>query len=83
MINDAKTEFLSKRTRQQLAKINTVCSITVGDYDIDSSWCVRNLGVWFVSQLRMSTHLTKLCNSAFYHVHNIRCIRKYLSRDSL
>ena len=31
----------------------------------------------------MSTHVTKLCNSAFYHLQNIRCIRKYLSRDSL
>ena len=83
MINDAKTEFLSIRTRQQLAMINTVCSITVGEYDIDPSWCVRNLGVWFVSQLRMSTHLTKRCNSAFNHLHNIRWIRKYISLDSL
>ena len=31
----------------------------------------------------MSTHVTKLFNSAFYHLHNIRCIRKYISRDSL
>ena len=31
----------------------------------------------------MSTHVTKLCNSAIYHLHNIRCIRKYLFRDSL
>ena len=27
--------------------------------------------------------ITKLCNLSFYHLHHIRCIRKYLSRDSL
>ena len=70
-------------TRQQLAKINTACSITVGEYDIDPSLCVRNLDPWFDSHLSMSTHVTNLCNSAFYHLQNSRCIRKYLSRDSL
>ena len=29
------------------------------------SLCVRNLGMWFDSHLSMSTHVTKLCNSAF------------------
>ena len=83
MINDDKTEFLLIGSRQQLAKINTACSITVGEYVIDPGLCVRNLGVWFDSHLSMSTHVTKLCNSAFYHLHNIRCIRKYLCPDSL
>ena len=58
MINDDKTEFLLIGTRQQLAKSNTVCSITVGEYDIDPSLCVRNLGAWFDSHLSMSTHVT-------------------------
>ena len=83
MINDDKTEFLLIGTRKQLAKINTACSITVGEYDIDPSLCARNLGVWFDSQLNMSMHITKFCNAAFKHLHNIRCIKKYLSRDSL
>ena len=83
MINDDKTEFLLIGTRKQLAKINTACSITVGEYDIDPGLCARNLGVWFDSQLNMSMHITKFCNAAFYHLHNIRCIKKYLSRDSL
>ena len=42
---------------------------------------VRNLGSWFDSQLSMSTHISKLCSSAFFHLHNmyIRRIRKFLS----
>ena len=55
MINDDKTEFLLIGTRQQLAKINTACSTTVSEYDIDPSLCVRNLGVWFDNHLSMST----------------------------
>ena len=39
MINDNKTEFLLIGTRQQVAKINTVWSITVGEYGIDPSLC--------------------------------------------
>ena len=76
MNNNDKTEFLLIGTWQQLANINTACSITVGEYDFDPSLCVRNLGVWFHSHLSMSTHVTKLCNSAFYHLPNMRGIRK-------
>ena len=30
----------------------------------------------------MSTHIRKLCGIAFYHLHNIKRFRKYLSRES-
>ena len=41
---------------------------------------VRNLGSWFHSQLSMSepNHISKLCSSAFFHLHNISRIRKFL-----
>ena len=77
-----KTELILIGTRQQLGKINDVCNICLGDYDIYPSSCVRNLGAWF-DKLSMSRHVTKICNAAFYHLHNIRRIKKYLSRDSL
>ena len=31
----------------------------------------------------MTDHINKACNAAFYHLHNLRRIKKYLSRDSL
>ena len=40
---------------------------------------VWNLGSWFDSQLSMSTHISKLCSSVFFHLHNISRIRKFLS----
>ena len=51
-------------------------------------WCLcrnstaRNLGSWFDQQLTMSTRISKLCGVAFYHLYNIKRIRKYLSRES-
>ena len=82
MINDDKTEFLLIGTRQQLNKINP-CYITVGDININPVSSVRNLGSWFDNKLCMSKHITKACNAAFFHLYNIRRIKKYLSRDCL
>ena len=81
MLNDDKTEFLIIGTRQQLAKVNINC-IRVGSTDVCPVAVARNLGSWFDEQLTMSTHISKLCGVAFYHLHNIKRIRKYLSRES-
>ena len=35
------------------------------------------------SSMLVKSHINKACNAAFYHLHNLRCIKKYLSRDSL
>ena len=81
MLNDDKTEFLIIGTRQQLAKVNINC-IRVGSTDVCPVAVARNLGSWFDEQLTMSTHISKLCGVAFYHLHNIKPIRKYLSQES-
>ena len=65
-------------TKQQLAKVD-VNNITVGESVVNTKPIVTNLGSWFDSQLSMSTHISKLCSSAFFHLHNIRRIRKFLS----
>ena len=80
-LNEDKTEVILIGTRQQHAKVN-VTSIAVGDETIEAKPSVRNLGSWFDSQLRrMSTHISKVCGAAFYHLHNIGRIRKFLSPD--
>ena len=42
---------------------------------------VRNLDFWFDSQLSVSTHMSKLCSSDFFHLHNTSRIRKFLSPE--
>ena len=81
MLNDDKTEFLILGTRQQLAKVN-IDNIKVGSANVSPVSAVRNLGSWLESQLTMSSHISKLCSVAFYHLCNIRRIRKYLSQET-
>ena len=44
--------------------------ITVGKSVVNTKPVVRNLVSRFDSQLSMSTHISKLCSSAFCHLHN-------------
>lgn len=43
---------------------------------------MRNLGAWFDCNLNVSTHINKICQSVYYHLHNIRQIRKFLTFGS-
>ena len=80
--DDDKTEFLVIGTRHQLSKLSSSV-LHVGDHLINPSISVRNLGSVFDNSLSMDSHITQVCKTAFYHIHNIRKISKYLSRESL
>ena len=82
LLNDDKTEFLVIGTRHQLSKLSSSV-LHVGDHLINPSISVRNLGSVFDNSLSMDSHITQVCKTAFYHIHNIRKISKYLSRESL
>ena len=72
LLNDTKTEFLVIGTRQQLSKLRS-SSIEVGNQKTDRSSSVRNLG--------MNSHINQICKASLYHIHNIRRIWKYLSKE--
>ena len=80
-LNDDKTEFIIIGTRQQLSKVK-INNIVIGESEIKPVSSVRNLGAWFDDKCSMAIHITKMCSSSFYHLHNIRRIRKYLSQDA-
>ena len=79
MLNYDNTEFFIIGARQLLSKIQ---SIKIGQTEVSPVASARNLGTWFETHLDMRTHITKICNSAFYYLYNISHIRKYLSRES-
>ena len=78
-LNAGKTEFLLIGTKKQLEKV-TIAQVKVGSSSVKPSMGpVKNLGAWFDANLNMLQHINKICSSSFYHLHNIRRIRKYLS----
>ena len=79
-LNDARTEFLIKGTRAQLNKV-TINDWQVGEVKVSAVYSVKNLGAWFDANMNMTTHINSICQSIYYHLHNIRRIRKYLSYD--
>jgi len=69
-LNSSKTEFLLIGLQQQLAKIHN-CSLSTTD-------SARNLGFIFDSHLTFSGQISSLSKSCYYHIHELRCIRRYL-----
>ena len=80
LLNEEKTEFFLTGTKQQLAKVD-IGHIKVGKVNIAPHSPVKNLGVWFDSNLSMVDHITKTYSAAFYYLYNIRRIRKYLTKE--
>ena len=81
MVNDRKTEFWIAGSKQQLERVN-IPFIHLGEDKITPVTSVRNLGVIFYSTLKMDMQITKACQNAYYHLHNIRRIRKFLSQEA-
>ena len=80
-LNEEKTEFMLIETRQQLSKVQNDSPLVAGTV-VSSVSEARNLGVWFDSKFQFQTHINKTCQSAFYYIHNIRRIRKFLSFEA-
>ena len=56
-------------------------SLQVGESSTAPSNRVKNLGCWFDGQLKMDTHINSICNTEFYHLHNIRRLRKFVNSE--
>ena len=81
ILNDDKTEFMLIGTKLQLSKVN-FDSLTAGSNDVAPVTVARNLGAWFYPNLNLQEQIPKTCTSGFFHLYNIRRIRKYLSQES-
>ena len=81
-LNVDKTEYLLLGTRLQLSKISAG-SFAVGYHRITSAQGDKNLDSWFDQQHSMGTQIYKIFTSSYFHLHNIKCITKYLSTKSM
>ena len=76
-LNNDKTDllvFTARHHPQPMLK-----SIYVGTDLVNASESARNVGVSFNNLITMEKQITLICKSAFYHLHNIAKIRKFIS----
>jgi hypothetical protein len=79
-LNDDKTEFIILGTQQNLSK-TTTSQIKIGDCCIEPSNQVKNIGATFDSSMKMDKQVTNTCKAAWYQLHQVGKIRKYLTID--
>ena len=80
MVQNSRRKSLSGA---KTASCTPVSHITIGDSEIVPLSPVKNLGAWFDETLLMNSHIiniTKATSAAFYHLYNLRGIRKYLTK---
>ena len=77
-----KRNFYSLERDNKLAKVNS-STLRVGEISVTGSSVLKCLGCWFDSQFKFETHITKVSNAVFFHIYNIRRIRKFLNEDIL
>ena len=77
-LNSDKTEFIVIDTKQQRHKLSTHFPVKLLDNDITPSDSVRNLGVIFDSDFSFHKHVSDICKSCFYHIRDLRRIRRHI-----
>ena len=81
-LNPSKTEFILFGTEQQLSKLHNPLLNLSSDLQIKPATCVRNLGVMFDKHLSFHDHITKLSQTCFFHIKDLRRLRPYLSLET-
>ena len=77
-LNSDKTEFIIIGTKQQRHKLCNHFPVKLLDNDICPSDSVRNLGVVFDSDFSFHKHVSNICKSCFYHIRDLRRIRRHI-----
>ena len=77
-LDPSKTEFLLIRTKLEREKILNNFPCLILGQDTNPSTSAKNLVVLFDSSLHFEKHLSRTC---FYHISDLRRIRKILSLD--
>ena len=81
-LNPTKTEFILFGTQQQIAKLDCPALTLSDNIRILPATSVRNLGVIFDPHVSFHEHITKLSQSCFYHIRDLRRLRPCLSLET-
>ena len=78
-LNPDKTEFILIGTKHFRDKYAYLFPAEILDNEIVPSDSVRNLGVTFDNDFSFTKHINNVCRSCYYHMKDLRRIRRYLS----
>ena len=77
-LNPSKTEFLLIGSKSQREKFINLFPLAVLDNEMNPADSARNLGVFFDSDLNFRQHISQVSSSCFYHIRDLKRIRKSL-----
>ena len=77
-LNPSKTEFLLIGSKSQREKFINLFPLAVLDNEMNPADSARNLGVFFDSGLNFRQHISQVSSSCFYHIRDLKRIRKSL-----
>ena len=77
-LNPSKTEFFLIGSKSQREKFIKLSPLAVLDNEMNPADSARNLGVFFDSGLKFRQHISQVSSSCFYHIRDLKRIRKSL-----
>ena len=80
-LNPDKTEFIVFGNKTQREKLASFFPVDILGNQLSPSDSVRNLGVNFDSDLTMSKHISDVIRSSFFHIKDLRRIRRHLTKS--
>ena len=80
-LNPAKTEFLLIGHERQRGKYLDLFPLSLMNEPTQPSKTARNLGVTFDQNFNFKSHISKVCSSCYYHIRDLRRIRKHLNLE--
>ena len=78
-LNADNTEFLIIGTSTQRAKLDGFFQTHILSQSITPAASVLNLGLTFDENVNFKQHISKTCSCCFYHIRDLRRIRRFLS----
>jgi hypothetical protein len=80
-LNPDKTEFLLIGHERQRKKYLSSFPIPLLGVDTKPAKAARNLGVYFDQNFNFRKHISQVCGSCYYHIRDLRRIRRHLSLE--
>ena len=80
-LNDDKTEYMVISSDRVKAGLS-IPDLMAGAIKVSPSHAVRNLGAMFDDTLKMSNQIKAITKKCHFHLHNIRAIRKSLTKTA-